>query len=117
MEFIEVKGDVDPTRALIYLWEIINLNEQNEQVLYRYVGEASQGADRPRTHYSRNVNKILQKRPYRKSKPDDFREIHRKMAEAIKNNHAIKLSFLCNVQDNEDINDLERKWQQHYGLL
>ena len=114
MEFSEIDGGADPARPLIYLWEIIDLDGQ---VCCRYVGKASRGAHRPRTQYRRNVNNILQGRPYRKSKPDEFRPIHRQMAEAVQSGHTLRLSFLCNIEDSENINALERKWQQHYGLV
>jgi len=77
MRFEEGASDVDPSRPLIYLWEIVG---SDGTVCCRYVGKASGGAHRPRTQYRRNVNNILQGRPYRKGKPDQFRAIHRRMA-------------------------------------
>src|SRR5690606_11490431 len=114
MKFVEIEGGADPAQPLIYLWEII---DQNGEVYCRYVGKASGGAHRPRTHYRRNVNNILLGRPYRKNKPDEFRAIHRRMADAVRSGHSLRLSFLCNVSAGENINSLERKWQQHYGLV
>ena len=114
MEFAEIDGGADPAQPLIYMWEII---DDDGKTYCRYVGKASGGAHRPRTQYCRNVNNILQGRPYRKSKPDEFRAIHRRMADAVRSGHTIRLSFLCNVGATENINALERKWQQHYGLV
>ena len=73
MQFVETQGEIDASLPLIYLWEIV---DSNGMVCCRYVGKASRGANRPRTQYRRNVNNILAGRPYRKSKPDEFRAIH-----------------------------------------
>ena len=113
MAFLESDGGADPAQPLIYLWEI---SDQDGEVYCRYVGKASRGAHRPRTQYCRNVNNILHGRPYRKSKPEEFRAIHRRMADAVQCGHTLRLSFLCNVGPDENINLLERKWQQHFGL-
>jgi hypothetical protein len=112
MHFEELPGGVDPSHPLIYLWEII---DPSGVVCCRYVGKASRGAHRPRTQYRRNVNNILQGRPYRKGKPGEFRAIHRRMAQAIQSGETLRLSFICNVAADEDINQVERYWQNHYG--
>ena len=112
MQFVESQGEIDASLPLIYLWEIV---DSNGMVCCRYVGKASRGANRPRTQYRRNVNNILAGRPYRKSKPDEFRAIHRRMAQAVQAGELLRLSFICNVADGEDINQLERFWQDHYG--
>ena len=109
MQFEEIKGDVEPSRPLIYLWEII---DASGAVCCRYVGKASGGARRPRAHYRRNVNKLLHGKPYRKGKPDAFRAIHRRMAQAVQLGELLRLSFICNVAEGEDINQLERYWQE-----
>jgi len=114
MEFVEIEGSVDPTLPLIYLWEIL---DSNEEVRYQYVGKASRGASRRRNHYRRNVNNLLLKNPYRKNRPDNFRPVHRKLAEADQCGHRILLSFICNVTLQENINSVERKWQKHYALV
>ena len=114
MQYEEMQGEVDPTRPLIYLWEII---APDGAVRCRYVGKASRGANRPRTQYRRNVNNILQGRPYRKGKPDEFRAIHRKMAQAIQSGESLRLSFICNVDTDENINEIERFWQNHHGAF
>ena len=111
MEFIEIEGSIDPTKPLIYLWEILDFYGE---VCYRYVGKASRGANRPRKHYRRNVNKLLLGHPYRKNRPDKFRLVHRKLAEAVKGGHTIRLLFICNVALLENIDLIERQWHQHY---
>ena len=112
MRFSEVQGDVDPSRPLIYLWEIL---DSSGVVCCRYVGRSSGGADRPRTDYRRNVDNFLSGKPYRKGKPDDFRAIHRRMAQAVQAGESLRLSFICNVAADEDINEVERFWQAHHG--
>lgn len=112
MRFEEGQSDVDPSQPLIYLWEI---SDPDGSVCCRYVGKASRGADRPRTQYRRNVNNILAGRPYRKGKPDQFRAIHRRMAQAVRAGETIRLTFVCNVAPGQNINELERFWQDHYG--
>ena len=114
MRFEERQSDVDPSQPLIYPWEIIS---PDGSVCCRYVGKASRGANRPRTQYRRNVNNILAGRPYRKGKPDQFRAIHRRMAQAVKVGEAMRLTLICNVPRGEDINRLERFWQDHYGAV
>ena len=114
MQFVEMHGHVDPSSPLIYLWEIL---DSNGVVCCRYVGKASRGADRPRTQYRRNVNNISHGKPYRKGKPNAFRAIHRRMAKAVLAGECLRLSFLCNVAPEGKINELERFWQTHFGLL
>lgn len=112
MQFTETPSEVDTSQSLIYLWEIVN---PHGEVCCRYVGKASRGAQRPRTQYRRNVNNILASRPYRKGKPTDFRAIHRRMAQAVQAGDTLRLSFICNVALGENINELERFWQTHFG--
>src|SRR6478672_6033741 len=112
MRFEEKRTEVDPSKALIYLWEIFG---SDGSVTYRYVGKASAGASRPRTQYRRNVNNILIGRPYRKGKPDQFRAVHRRMAQAVQSGEALRLTLVCNVEPSQDINQIERFWQDHYN--
>jgi len=111
--FIETPTAVDPLRPLIYRWEIL---DANRHVLVRYVGKAKNGAQRPRMDYRKNVNNVLAGRPYRLNKPDAFRAIHRRMAEAIVAGHALRLTLLCNVPEGDNIDAIEQMWQRHYGL-
>jgi hypothetical protein len=94
-------------QSLIYMWEI---RDQSGTLLGRYVGKAKEGAKRPLTHYKRNVENILTGKPYRKSNPEGYRSIHVALAEAHRHGHRITLSFLCNVQATENINEAERQW-------
>lgn len=111
MTFFEIKGSADPKQPLIYLWELL---DQDGEVYCHYVGQASKGASRPHNDYRNNVNKLLQGGDYRPSKPKAFRAIHKSMAAAVRLGHTIQLSLICNVAAGEDINALERKYQQQY---
>lgn len=112
--FEEAAGSADPSTPLIYLWEVF---DQRGALWYWYIGKAAHGAGRPRTHYRRNVNNLLAGKPYRKSKPTEFRLPHLRLAEATRLCFSIRLSFVCNVGPGEDINAIERRWQQHYESL
>ena len=113
MHFTEIEGPVDTSRPLIYLWEIL---DADGSVLYRYVGKAAGGADRPRRHFQSNVSNLIAGRPYRKERPEEFCAVHRRMAEAVTAGQPIRLSYLCNIEPSEDINAVERKWQRHFAL-
>ena len=114
MEFVEIEGGANPEQPLIYLWEIV---AADGEALYRYVGKAAGGANRPRKHYRRNVNNLLHGRPYRKNKPTEFRSVHHRLAEALQQGHALRLSFICNIVPGQNINAVERHWQEHYGVV
>lgn len=102
---------VDSTKALLYLWQI---EDEAGQVLYRYVGKSSRGSARPLTQYRRNIRNHLSGKPYRKGKPDAFREVHLRMADAVSRRHRIILYLLTNVSDVATIFDAERAEQQRY---
>ncbi len=104
-------SDVNPTEALIYLWEI----SDRGRVIYRYVGKAKEGAGRPLADYKRNVRNLLAGRSYRKGKKD-FRTVHRRLARAVRLGRTITLRFLCNVAPTENINGVERRYHDHYVL-
>lgn len=111
--FTEAPSGVDPTQPLIYLWEI---RGSGGEVLARYVGNAKNGAQRPRLDYRKNVVNILAGKPYRLNKPDGFRAIHRQMADAILAGNTLRLTLLCNIPAGESIDAIEQMWQRHYGL-
>lgn len=104
MEFELIRSDVDQGKPLIYMWEI---HDSSEVLFGRYVGKAIGGAERPLRHYKRNVDRLLAGEPYRKSNPDGYRLIHRALAEAVRRDFSISLTFLCNVLEREDINQVE----------
>jgi len=102
---------VDETKPLLYLWQI---EDHYGKVLYRYMGKSKNGASRPLTQYRRNVANHLAGRPYRKGKPEAFREVHLRMSEAVSRGHKIALYLLQNVSDLADIFNLERIEQTKY---
>jgi hypothetical protein len=93
-------GLVDQTRALIYAWRI---NDQDDALRYCYVGKAESGAARPLEHYARNVNNLLSNRPYRAGKPDRFRRVHKRLADAMEWGWPVILQLVRNVEPSEDI--------------
>jgi hypothetical protein len=112
MDFQTLPSSVDPDRPLIYMWEVL---DEAGTVLYRYIGKAKDGAERPLTHYSRNVDNLLAGRPYRAGKADGYRQIHRELARAVAAKHRICLTLLQNVATGENINEIERTLQIEHG--
>lgn len=103
-------GDVDQSMPLIYLWEVLG---EDGATSFAYVGKALGGAARPLSAYRRNVNNLLAGKPYRRSKPGAFREVHRKLAEATTQGHEIRLTLIENTTV-DAILERERHWQQHH---
>lgn len=101
---------VNVTEPLIYMWEIA---DSSGQVIGRYVGKANGGETRPRQHYSRNVEKLLAGRPYKKDK--EYRRVHFALADAVKAKHNISLHYLCNVSDDENIFKVESQYIRKYN--
>ena len=114
MQFTVAGHTIDPAAPLIYMWEI---HDQHGGLVGRYIGKAQAGARRPTKHYERNVNNILGGRPYRKGKPEGYRRVHRALAQAHEAGHAIRLYFLCNVGQEEDINVVEQRWIKEKNCL
>lgn len=110
MQYIPPLPNIDVTAPLIYMWEIRN---DDDEILGRYVGKANGGEKRPTMHYNRNVNRLLQGRPYRNGKK--YRRIHIALADAVKAGHRISLSYLCNVSEDENIFEVEQHYIREYG--
>lgn len=109
MDFIVVLNDVNQETPLIYMWEI---HKPNGEIFGRYVGK-SKDSERPLKRYKMNVTNLLAGKPYHNiKKPEGYREIHKKLAEAVADNgnYSITLTFLCNVLNEQNINDIERYW-------
>ncbi|WP_408596641.1 hypothetical protein [Pseudomonas sp. PLMAX] len=111
MDFEVFTCGVDETKPLLYLWQI---EDENGQVLYRYVGKSERGASRPLTQYRRNVVNHLAERPYRKGKPDAFRAVHLRMSDAVTKGHRITLYLLQNVSDVAQIFSAKRTEQEKF---
>lgn len=106
MDFLLVTNGTDEARPLLYLWEIHDA--QTGELRGRYVGKALRGSGRPRSHYARNVRRLLERLPYRRGNPEGFRKVHRALAEAVLKGDRITLTLLRNVESHEDINEAER---------
>jgi hypothetical protein len=98
--FVFEPGGVDQLRGLIYAWRI---TDQDGTVRYCYVGKAESGSQRPLDDYARNVNNLLAGRAYRASKPENFRRVHKRLADAVEWNWPIALKLVRNVEPSEDI--------------
>ncbi|EIF8949704.1 hypothetical protein O1D80_003617 [Vibrio cholerae] len=105
MNFDVISQGVNPDKALIYMWEIY---DKTDVLVGRYVGKAKNGAKRPLKHYKRNVARLIAGKPYRKSNPNSYRVVHKALADAVDKNYVIKLYFLANISEGEDINQVEQ---------
>ena len=114
MEFRFEANGVDPKQPLIYRWEIFD--HAGERIAC-YVGKSRNGAKRPLHDYRRNVRRLLAGQPYRKGKPDEFRAIHRMMAEAVRQDQALVLTLLRNVSPGENINHAEQELRREHGAM
>ncbi|MNJ61220.1 hypothetical protein D3C77_569990 [compost metagenome] len=100
MDFEFSPGSIDQRKPLLYMWQIA---EDDGQVVYRYVGKAQGGAGRPLKHYRRNVDNFIAGKPYRKSKPDRWRDVHRWLIWAVLTDRPITLYLIRNVPEEENI--------------
>ena len=91
---------VDPALPGIYEWRIEGVG--------CYIGQYTH-ATRPRREYGLNVGRKLADRPYRKSKPDNFRAIHLALAKAAQSGVKITLRLLENCSSREGRNRRERE--------
>ena len=73
-----------------------------------YIGQYTH-VQRPKREYGLNIQRILSERPYRKGKPEGFREIHRRLAEAVQGGLLITLTLLENHVSKDDRNQRERE--------
>ncbi|EKF9373200.1 hypothetical protein O1B80_003461 [Vibrio cholerae] len=105
MNFDVISQGVNPDKALIYMWEIY---DKTDVLVGLYVGKAKNGAKRPLKYYKRNVARLIAGKPYRKSNPNSYRVVHKALADAVDKNYVIKLYFLANINEGEDINQVEQ---------
>jgi hypothetical protein len=96
--FVVAEG-VDLARPGIYEWQIDGVGT--------YIGKYKH-ISRPTRAYAMNVARLLAGRPYRKGKPDQFRRIHRALAEAVRCRRHVILTILENSTPLE-INRRERE--------
>lgn len=78
-----------------------------------YIGKY-RSISRPKRAYSLNVARLLNNRPYRKSKPDQYRRIHRELAEAVNHGRQVTLTILENPPQHM-INRPERELIEERG--
>lgn len=102
----ELAADVDPSKPGLYRWDI------GGEV---YIGKYTK-ISRPRSAYARNVRRLIEGLPYRRSNPDGWRRVHHAMAAAISAGEAIKLRILENCSP-EQINLRERELIRQFGTL
>lgn len=112
LTFEAVYGKVDPNRPVVYLWEVF---DASGSVVYRHIGKSKNGATRALFDYERNVQNLLDGRPYRAGNPDGFREVHIRLAEAVRAGEGVRLTFLLNAAEG-DLNHAKRGAMQEYGL-
>ena len=111
MQYFVVSDNVDVKSSLIYMWKI---HDFSGAVVGCYVGKSKDGEKRPREHYKRNVDKLLDELPYRAGNPHGYRRVHHALAQATRSGHIISVTYLCNVQSHEDINQVEMHYIRQY---
>jgi len=99
---VEIPKGVTLDLPGIYEWAITYADGS----IRRYVGKYTRRS-RPTREYHANVERILDKRPYRRATPDGFRQVHKELAEATREGRAIVLTILENAAP-EDLNRREQ---------
>ncbi|WP_454754536.1 hypothetical protein [Cupriavidus necator] len=92
------ENGVDPSLRLLYFWEIRNVNGE---IVGRYVGKAADSR-RPCVRYPRRVENILRGDTYGRS-------VHYALAASVSQGHRAKVTLLCNVPSEADID----AWEKH----
>src|SRR4051794_9145889 len=105
--YYSVNPGVDVSLPGIYQWSIEGAGA--------YIGKYKK-ISRPLHHYRRNVDNLLNRKPYRKSNPDGFRRIHRELARAHQEGREITLVILENVGP-AGLNRRERELIHELGSL
>jgi hypothetical protein len=106
-EYFTVPFDGNPDLPLIYLWEI---EDASGAIFYRYVGKTERGAKKRIAEYRRHVETILSG----SVDEEEYREVHRQLAYAVRNGLRIHFRVICNVLEGEDIYAVERRYQLEY---
>jgi hypothetical protein len=102
-----VNPGVDTDLPGIYEW---NIEEAGS-----YIGKYGR-VRRPTREYRRNVVRLLNKKPYRKGKPDGYRRIHLELERAWRDGRRIELIIVENVSA-EGIRQRERELIAIRGTL
>ena len=81
-----------------------------------YIGCAN-SARRPQKAYRRNLQRMIDGRPYRKNNPDGFRFVHRRMLEAVQRGEEVTIDLLRNVAKDakfiEERAEIDKCWQKY----
>ena len=85
MNFTHLNRLDDEHGPLIYIWTI---------GADMYVGKSKNGISRAIGEYRNNVRKLLAGLPYRRSKPDQWRRVHRRLGEAVRAGEPITLELI-----------------------
>jgi hypothetical protein len=109
MDFLLIDNNLSRTEPLIYMWEIHN---EHQVLVGCYVGKASRGAKRPLKRYKKNVQQLLENKPYH-IKGRDYRRVHYALAHATQHAYTVSLHFLCQATIHS-INQLERECIDRY---
>lgn len=99
---IKIPDGVTLDKPGIYEWAITYADGS----IRRYVGKFTRRS-RPMREYRANVERILDKRPYRKASPEGFRYVHHELAKAASDGRAVVLTILENALP-EDLNRREQ---------
>lgn len=110
MKFTFDHNGVDQDKPLIYLWVLTHPDGTTDL----YVGKAKSGSSRPLKHYKRNVTRLISGKPYRKSKPDQWRAVHLAMGKCVELGGSLHLKLLTNTTLDE-INAVERGFIKYYA--
>lgn len=112
MKFDVISNNIKESQPLIYMWEIF---DGDNKIVGRYIGKAKAGSKRPLKHYKRNISRLIAGKPYRKSNPNGYRQVHHALAAAVRNDFKIKLTLLCNIENGENINEIELVFIEKYS--
>lgn len=90
LSYIKLNALPDEYGPLIYIWRV------GDDV---YVGKSINGVGRAVREYTNNIRKLLAGEPYRKGKPDKWRKVHRRLAEAARSGECITLELIASSHD------------------
>jgi hypothetical protein len=102
----DIADHVDLAGPGIYAWRVGGV--------VVYVGKASKLRSRLR-EYRNNVRKIADGRPYRRGKPEDFRRVHRALAEARASGRPAVFTVIESCLPGCDLLARERYWISELG--
>jgi hypothetical protein len=105
---VVIEPVVDLSRPGLYEWIIEGVGS--------YIGVFT-SPSRPFGEYSKNVTNLLNGKPYRKNKPESFRDIHYDLAEAFLLQKNITLRLLETISDRASRHSKEQELIRNRGFL